>query len=209
MAHRPDIIPSRGAIPERILMEVTRDLTQADLTRLGSAPKIAMPILQKLRATHHRQASLLAEGKSIKEVAAIVGCTTQRLTDLSTKDSAFMDLVHYYADQIMAAQLGDAARLKDKLIDAGEMAVDELIARLEDDGKRNAMPIGEVRKIAEFALDRTVAPPAQAAPPVTTPASITINFGTPIRPDTSLRSEGEVIEGKAEAEILPEGKIDK
>jgi hypothetical protein len=54
-------------------MEVTRELTAQDLARLSEAPKVTVPILQKLRATHHRMAQLLAQGKSVGEVAAIVG----------------------------------------------------------------------------------------------------------------------------------------
>lgn len=192
---RPDLIPQRGAISEPLLMEVDRVLTQADANRLGEAPKVTVPILQKLRATHHRQALLLAQGKSVSEVAAIVGCTPQRLTQLQI-DPTFIELVGYYQDQHMTQMLTDGARLADKIVDLGEMAVDELRERLEDEDKRKKMPIGEVRKIAEFAMDRTVAPPKSAAPTSTAPAAITINFGTPIkdRPDEALTIEGSVSE---------------
>lgn len=186
---RPDLIPSRGAIAEPLFMEVTRELSANDLARAHEAPKVNVPVLQRLRATHHRQASLLASGKSLKEVAAIVGCTPQRLTQLQS-DPTFTDLVAYYADQIMVIALEDGARLRDKLIDVGELAVDEIRDRLEDDQKRKNMPIGEIRKIAEFAMDRTVAPPKAAPPTNTTPTSVTLNFGTPInREDPTITLE--------------------
>jgi hypothetical protein len=197
---RPDLIPSRGAIAEPLLMEVTRDITHEDLLRLGEAPKVSVPVLQKLRATHHRQAQLLAQGKKLTEVAAIVGCTTQRLVQLQV-DPTFVELVSFYKDQIMVVALEDGARLRDKLVDVGEMAVDELRDRLEDDIARKRMRTGDVRQIAEFAMDRTVAPPKAAPNQQLSPAAITINFGTPIgaRSNAAL-PEGKVIEAEVEQE---------
>ena len=177
---RPDLIPARGAVAEPLLLEVERQLTLADLARLSEAPKVSVPILQKLRATHHKQAQLLASGKSVKEVAAIVGCTPQRLVQLQV-DPTFCELIVYYQDQQMVLMLQDSARLADKIIDLGEAAVDELRERMDNDGIRNNMAIGEVRKIAEFAMDRTVAPPKVASQAAVAPANITINFGTPVR----------------------------
>jgi hypothetical protein len=188
-----DLIPSRGAVAEPLLMEVSRELKPDDLLRLADAPKVNVPVLQKLRATHHRQAQLLAQGKTVGEVAMIVGCTPQRLTQLQS-DPTFSDLVTYYQDQIMVLALEDGARMRDKIVDVGEMAVDELRERLENDAKRQAMPVGEIRKIAEFAMDRTVAPPKAAPQTQTAPTQVTISFGTPIRaPD-----DAPMIEGKAE-----------
>lgn len=195
---RPDLIPARGAVAEPLVMEVARELTAEDVRRLGAGPKVGVPVLQRIRATHHRQAALLAEGKSVTDVAMIVGCTTARITQLQN-DPAFAELVIYYRDQILTAQISDAARLKDKIIDVGEMAVNELAERLEDDDRRRRMHVGDVRKIAEFAMDRTVAPPQVAASTPSPPAAITINFGTPIRTPAELAGRGEIIEGTAEA----------
>lgn len=180
---RPDLIPSRGAVAEPLTLEVTRDITREDLLRLSEAPKSGVPVLQRLRATHHRQAQLLAAGKNVSEVAAIVGCTVARLVQLQN-DPTFVELVTYYHDQQMVIMLEDGARMRDKIVDVGEMAVDELRERLEDAGKRSAMRTGDLRQIAEFAMDRTVAPPKAAPQQATTPSAITINFGTPVgRPD--------------------------
>lgn len=196
---KADIIPSRGAVVEPLLLEVTRELTPDDLARLVNAPKVGVPILQKLRATHHRQASLLAEGKAVHEVAIIVGCTPQRITQL-LQDPTFIELLTYYKDQISAGMITDAARLKDKIVDLGEMAVDEMVERLEDDQRRKNMPIGEIRKIAEFAMDRTVAPPVATNNTPAVPTTITFNFGTKLRADESLLSKEEFIEAKVEEE---------
>jgi|HubBroStandDraft_2_1064218.scaffolds.fasta_scaffold141923_1 hypothetical protein len=90
----PDLIPSRGAVAEPLVLEVVRELTPGDIARLSEAPKVGVPMIQRLRATHHRQAQLLAAGHSLTEVAAIVGCTTARLTQLQN-DPTFIDLVAY------------------------------------------------------------------------------------------------------------------
>ena len=180
-----DLIPSRGAIAEPLTFSVVRELISTDMLRLSEAPKVGVPILQRLRAQHHRQAQLQAAGHAMNEIAAIVGCTTARLTQLQG-DPMYMDLVSYYKDQIMTAMIEDSARLRDKLVDAGEMAVDELRDRLEDNERRNRMSTSDVRQIAEFAMDRTVAPPKAAPAQSPIPPNITINFGTPIRQGRTL-----------------------
>jgi hypothetical protein len=177
---KADLIPSRGAIAEPLYLSVERELNNADLLRVGDAPKVTVPILQKLRATHHRMAVLLAQGKPINEIAMIVGCTPQRLVQLQI-DPTFSELVNYYTDQTVVMMLTDGARLADKIVDLGEAAVDELRERMDDEQKRRNMPVGEIRKIAEFAMDRTVAPPKSAPQSVAPPAAITINFGTPLK----------------------------
>jgi hypothetical protein len=191
-----ELIPSRGAVAEPLLLEVVRPLNATDLDRLAEAPKVGVPMIQRLRAIHHRQAQLLAEGKQLREVAAIVGCTPQRLTQLQT-DPTFIELVGYYRDQIMVQQLEDSARLRDKLVDVGEMAVDELRERLEDDAARKRMGVDQLRKIGEFAMDRTVAPPKAAPMIASAPTAITISIGTaPVkRPDEPGQK---TIDGRAE-----------
>jgi hypothetical protein len=193
---KPDLIPSRGAIAEPLLMEVTRELTADDLLRLGDAPKVNVPVIQKLRAVHHRQAQLLAQGKTPSEVAVIVGCTVQRLVQLR-QDPTFSELVVYYHDQMMVASMEDASRIQGKLVDAAELAVDEILERMENEAGKKKIPIGELRQIAELGLDRTVAPPKTAPPQSTAPNNVTINFGTPIRQSDP---EVKVIEAEVEKE---------
>lgn len=170
------VVPLRGVLADPLHFEVIRQLVPDDLKDLINAPVTSVPVLQKLRAIHHRQAVLVAEGRTNNEVAAIVGSTPQRISQLKN-DPAFQNLVSYYQDQIITAQLEDGARLKDKLVDLSEMAVDEMRERMEDDSKRQAMPVGEVRKIAEFGLDRTVLPPKSTTSITTQPQTITLDFG--------------------------------
>lgn len=198
-----DLIPDRGAIAAPLRLEVARELTPDDLLRLADAPKSGVPVLKRARAIHHRQALLLAEGRPVAEVAMIVGCTAARLVQLQN-DPTFQELMHYYTDQLTKALFDDAERLKHKILDLGEMAVDELHARMEDEGQRAAMPTGEVRKLAEFAMDRTVAPPKSAAGGPTMPEKITINFGTALK--STPEDKTKTIEGQVavEAEVVPD-----
>jgi hypothetical protein len=191
---RKDIIPSRGAVAEPLLLEVTRALTADDLGRLSEAPKVGVPLLKKLRAVHHQQAQLLASGKSVKDVAAIIGCTTQRIIQLQT-DPSFNDLVQYYRDQTMVTMLEDTARIQRKLVDVGEIAIDEIRDRLEDDAKLGSMDVKELRQIAQFAMDRTVAPPKAVQNQPAPAAAITINFGTKVG---NPANEGPIIDAESE-----------
>jgi hypothetical protein len=193
-----DFIPLRGALAEPLDLEVTRELTPADLAILHTTPKVGVPVLQRLRAIHHRQALLLAQGHSVKDVATIVGCSPQRLVQLQT-DPSFAHLMKIYRDQTLSAMVEDAARLRDKLVNVGEMAVDELTERLEDDDKRKSMGTDELRRISEMALDRTVAPPKSTQPQNTAPTQVTINFGRTL--DTS--QNGPTVEGTAEPVVTP------
>ena len=200
-----DIIPVRGAISEDLGLEVLRELTFDDMKRLKDAPKLGVPVIQKLRSVHHHQAKLIAEGKKLVDIAVEVGCTTQRLVQLQN-DPTFAELVLYYRDQITTANIDIAQRVQAKILDVGEMAVNELHDRLENDETRRRMPVGEVRKMAEFAMDRTVAPPKQAMNAAPPPSSVTINFGTSVR-QVDIKAEN-TIDGTAEdAPLLPPPKV--
>ncbi len=190
----PGLTIPPGRLAEPLVMEVRRELKPEDLLRLGEAPKVGLSLIKRLKATHHRQAMLIAQGIPLSEIAIRVGCTTRRLAQLQD-DPSFAELIALYQDQMAVSTIEDARRVQEKLVDVGEMAIDELKERLEDDAKLKALPIGEVRKIAEFAMDRTVAPPKAAPNTQAPPAAITINFGTALK-DRS--SEVKTIEGKVE-----------
>lgn len=171
-----NVLPLRGALAAPLSIEFVRELSADDLKDLLNAPRTDVPVLKKLRAIHHRQAALLAEGKTNNEVAAICGTTPQRVVQLK-QDPAFKDLMHYYEDQIITLQLEDSARLRDKAVDIGEMAMNEMAERLEDDAKRTALPMSELRQVAADMLNRTVLPPKATTNIVTAPQIITLDFG--------------------------------
>lgn len=184
------------------MMTISHQLEAEDLMRLTTedAPRVAAPILQRLRASHHAAARHLATGKSIRETAILVGRTPQRIGDL-TRDPAFQELMHYYNDQKAEVSITDSNRIQEKLVEMAELATDELLDRLEDPVKVAALPAGELRQIAAMGLDRTVAPPKTAIPGAVVPTQITFNMGTrDLRPQTIIDHQTTVLieEGSTE-----------
>jgi len=175
------MLPSRGRPGQVLLMTVGRELHADDLVRLATdanAPYVAQPMIKKLRAIHHATARHLVAGKSVKEVAALVGYTPQRVSDLKNKDPAFQNLLSYYEMQREEIDVDTTNRMQAKLVDIAELATDEIADRLEDPAKMAQIPVGELRQIAQLGLDRTVAPPKTAQPAATAPTHITFNMGT-------------------------------
>lgn len=173
-----DLIPARGRPGKVFIMSVERQLTAEDLYRLATEPKqtVALAPLQKLRASHHAIARYLASGKTARETAILVGCTAQRVGDL-TRDPSFNHLLDYYREQINESGIVDAERAQAKLRIAAETATDLIQERLEDETKSKDIPIGELRQIAAFGYDRTVAPPKVAVSTTTPPVNVTFNMG--------------------------------
>jgi len=171
-------------------MTVERELTHEDIMELATQPKarVAAPVLQKLRASHHRIAREMAQGKSAVEVAALVGRTPQRVRDLM-KDPAFTNLVAYYEDQVHETTIDQAQTLQETWIDIAQLATDEIIERLEDPTSLKTIPVAELRQLATAGSDRTVAPPRQATPIAQPPMQVTFNMGP-----NQLKDEPEVID---------------
>ena len=176
-------------------MEVVRELNEGDITALAEAPPAPTTApLSQIRAIHHAQARLLAAGKTPAQVAVMLGTSPQRVR-LLMDDPAFVELVNYYHDQAMVEYLDDQRRINSTLVDVAELAVNELQTRLSDEKRMARIPTSEIRKISEFALDRTVAPPKGTAPTATAPVSITLKIGdkTPIDPDIEPKLTNAVI----------------
>lgn len=152
------------------------DIFEAQLIDDGN--RVAAPVLQRLRASHHTAARLVAEGRNAIEVAQIVNRTPQNIRDLARNDPAFRDLVSYYHAQLEEIGMESSKRIQAKLRLLGEAAVDELLERFDDDGKRAAMSTDAINRVAQMGLDRTDAPPKTAQPIVATPTRITFNIGT-------------------------------
>lgn len=191
-SHKPgDFLPARGAVRGLpLILEVERELTAEDIVSLAveGARPVAPPALQQIRAVHHAAARFCAQGLSDVEVALRVGRTPQRIRDLKL-DPAFKNLVSVYAASVEDKAFEDGERLRGKLVDAAEIAIDEITERLESPAQRSRIPVGELRQIATMGLDRTVAPPKTAVPATSVPQNITFNIGTKdLRPgdDTKL-----------------------
>ena len=178
------MLPARGRSGLVLTMTTVRRLTPQDFidAQLRPGTKMAAPIIQKLRTIHHRTAILVAEGRPDEEVALLVGYTAQRVRDLKV-DPAFSELVVGYKSQITELLVADSVRSQAKLVNIFELATDEIQERLEDPKTRKELPIGELRQVAAFAGDRSVAPPKAAPPNTPLPVHVTFNVGTrDIRP---------------------------
>lgn len=149
--------PARGRRAAPLSIVYTRDLTEADVKAMWTAPKlpVASQQLVKLRNTHHMLARLLAEGRPNEECSLITGYTPSRISVLK-QDPAFQELVIYYEGQTKAQYLDVHARLAA----LGMSTVDELQHRLEEDP--SAFKNRELMELAQMLLDRTVAPPTGA-----------------------------------------------
>jgi hypothetical protein len=173
-----NIIPSRGRPGVTLIMSVRRQLTESDLIDMATdpAPKVAQPIIQRLRASHHAMARHLAMGKSVKEVALLCSRTPQRVSDLQ-KDPAFNNLVTYYHEEFTDTVIDQAQTVQETITDIAQMSADAIHDRLEDPEILKTIPIGELRQLMTAAADRTVAPPKQATPLVQPPMQVTFNMG--------------------------------
>ena len=171
-----DIIPARGAVLPPLTLEYERDLTMNDIARLNLAMPQGPPPIKTVRAIHHRQAMLIAQGKTVAEVARLVGSTETRIHQLE-HDPAFSELVHYYKDQCTEIEFDAYRRVQNILVDILELSSTEIVDRLEDPSKRAAVPMGELRKLSEFAADRSIAPPKATASNAIPPMKVELNFG--------------------------------
>jgi hypothetical protein len=183
----PDLIPARDSLAS-LTMSIVRELELDDLKLLLDAPPVGIRPMERVKIIHRRQAELLASGRKLSEVAAIVGSTPQRLTQL-LRDPSFQELVSYYEDQFMTTAMNDAERIRTKVTDIAELAADEMLERLDDPERRRRMSDGNLRQVMEVALDRTVLPPKSTTPVSTPPTKITLNLGRELRPVDSITIE--------------------
>lgn len=153
--------------PEKVqVLEVVRELTKEDLETLGQ-PVLAVHSVEHIRAMHHVQARLIAEGRSVSVVAAVVGTSPARVKAM-LGDPAFCELVAYYTDQKDVLWL----ETQQMLSLLGRSAAQELQRRLDE--KPEGFSNNELKGVMESALDRSDAPNKTADAP-----SITISFAKP------------------------------
>lgn len=178
-------LPRRGAI-STLSIEVERELTEEDLVELANLPDNSPPQVKTISSRHRRTAMMVAEGKDNHLIADALGYTPARISQLK-QDPSFKELVHYYSDQLHEKSLGDEQRFQEKLRSAGEQALDLINDRLEDPIVRDRISTSELRNIVTVAADRTVAPPKAMVNAPVPPQSITLNFGTTLRPREEVK----------------------
>lgn len=167
---------AKGRPGRPLELEVVRELTEGELEmlRVPATVRVAPTrVLDRIREIHHVQARLLAEGRSLRQVAAIVGCGIATLRSLEV-DPTFQELIGYYRDQVTIKYLD----VHEKLALALGMAVEELVRRLEDDPEKFSE--NQLRLLVETLGDRSVAP-SKVGMVAQAPAQqvFTINFVKP------------------------------
>ena len=187
------MLPARGRSGVLLMMTVERELNASDFANAAANPgdHISPAVLQKLHARHHRAARLLAEGKTVIQVATLTDYSAQRISDLKNNDPAFKELVARYEMSITESSLDTATEVNVILTDVAKTAAMALRDRVEDPSQLAQMPTNDLRQVAQFAADRTVAPPRVAQPGQSIPPRITFNIGTrDIRPTITIEQDG-------------------
>lgn len=130
----------------------TRSPVPEDLASLPAQ----VSCVARLRHTHHLLARVLAEGKTPVQAAALSGYSLSTIYSLQ-KDPAFQELLAHYK-----AQVDDIfASIHERLGALGIAFLDEIQERLEHSPE--TFSLSQLRQMAEFLLDRSVAPAKGAA----------------------------------------------
>lgn len=124
-------IARRSARKEPWQIVNVRPLTRDDLALLQShlpTPCDPKAPLARISAPHHTLARFVAEGKSVVEISAITGYTTNRIRTLQ-EDPAFRELVAHYEEQVVFAE----ADIQGQIQHVALMAKQLLMERLESE----------------------------------------------------------------------------
>lgn len=140
---------ARGKRPADIVYGYLRDLDASDVVLLQAGVDMGSvtPHIQKIRASHHQLAQLLASGIKPVEAALITGYSQSRITILG-HDPAFKQLLAYYSEIRDGVNVEVLNRLKNLGIDA----IEELHSRIDENP--GELADGTLIKIAEMSLDR-------------------------------------------------------
>lgn len=150
---RSKLSGTRGKQPANVEIISVAPLSEADMIALQNPTKglNVAPSLVKIRASHHRIAQLIAEGRKYTEISLICGISAVRVSQLCA-DPAFQELVAFYIDESKKAFVDHQARLAD----VGTTALEILRERMEEtpDQFKNR----ELLELVEKTYDRSVAP---------------------------------------------------
>lgn len=83
-----------------VSVEIVRELTEADLSVLGSSERGMKPTaIKRLTDMHHSIARLIAQGERGNSIALATGYSISRISILKS-DPAFQELVEYYREKV-------------------------------------------------------------------------------------------------------------
>jgi hypothetical protein len=126
------------------------EILQEDLDALEiSGPSKILPEIQRLRHTHHAIARYMAIGLKDVEICRITGYKPATLSMLK-RGQAFRDLVESYKEMAES----QAFDLQRRIHFIGDLTLDRIQQRLENDESCNATPLEHLRRLSVDLLDR-------------------------------------------------------
>lgn len=168
-------------------------LTKVDVENFVPAETSKQPgVLKTLRDSHHRIAHLFAMGYRNQEIEEITGYSKPRLSTLRASP-AMQELVELYRKDVVQVRQTEADQTFVQITRMRNLAIGEVIDRLEDDEDRPKISNANLIAIAADALDRTGYPKRRE--------SVTLNKDFASRLDKAIEraNSAKVIEG----EVLP------
>lgn len=146
--------------------EFVRDLTEADLVALQSAPRMTEAITpKKMTERHHALARMLASGLRDGEAAALVGYDPAWVSSMK-KSPAFQELMDLYRE----TKDLEFAEFAGRMSGLGKDAIVELQRRLEDEPEK--FTNGTLLDLVKTLSDRT------GFGPSTTTVNVQVDLGT-------------------------------
>ena len=152
-APSPQISISRGATSTPVFVGAANPLEPSDLAALAARGRTTTSV-QRMRASHHKVARLVAYGLTHVEVAALTGYTRERVNQL-VGSPAMRELIDLYMDRVAereAEQLDAYLELKTQNMIAAERHIADAFA--EADENDALIPIRTALAISADGADR-------------------------------------------------------
>ncbi len=139
-----------------LTVEVVRPLGEADLPSILNPPLVAAPapVIKSIRASHHKLAQLIAEGKAGTEISLLTGYSQSYLSTIQG-DPAFEELVNYYSTMRTEIFIDVQERLRGIGIDASEKLHEQLHDPTAVWSKRELMEVMKLTLPAETTVKQT------------------------------------------------------
>lgn len=168
-----------------------REIEEPDLILLSlPRPSGQLPAIKRLKERHHKLARLIAGGMAYADAAFAVDLGYHQVARLMM-DPSFQELVGFYKLEVDRQYAG----MHEKLAALGEDAVDEIRARLEEDGEK--VPLTQLVEITKMAADRT------GFGPMSSSTNVNVYVGTADRLKAARLKAREAASGMKTIEASP------
>ena len=145
-----DGIQTLGRPVKVTLVEITREVTEADLAGLGTDRGVKPPAIKRIAEVHHLIARLVAEGEAGYAISAATGYSQSRISILKA-DPAFQELVARYQTDVDGVRSEHYFDTFGKTVALRNLVLDQMIDNVIDGGLGHR----DLKEYGEFAMDRT------------------------------------------------------